>query len=418
MKHSYPILTIGALLAGAVAFSGPAEAAKGAAYFKGKTVTWIVASGTGGGHDYYARLFSRHMEKALPGSTFVVKNRPGAGHRIGANLIYAAKPNGLTIGSFTTGLIYAQIMKLKGIRFDLSKMSWLGKGASDIRVISVAKTSEYKTWNDLLNTKRKIKFSASGVGSGGYNDAFLIGEAWGFPYRIIVGYQGTESALGMLRGETDALVGGLSSGMNYVRAGHTRVILRFGPSEQFAELMKNVPDALTQAKTSQQKTLGKMLTLYGQLSRISTGPPNMIPDRLAALRAAYVTAATSKAAMAEAKKSFRVIEHADGKKTAKMVQAMLKQPPQIIDMLLALNKARDNVPMVKHTGPVSKIKRGGRRVWIMYKGKEMKTKISGSRTKVTINGKKAKRKKIKVGMTCTFTYPKPGGESKSVDCKK
>ncbi|MEE8517015.1 MAG: tripartite tricarboxylate transporter substrate-binding protein [Alphaproteobacteria bacterium] len=412
MRHSYSILTIGALMAGAVAFSSPATAATGADYYNGKTVTWIVATGTGGGHDYYARLFARHMEKALPGSTFVVKNRPGAGHVIGANLINAAKPNGLTIGSFTTGLIYAQIQKLRGIRFDLSKMSWIGKGASDVRVISVAHNSEYQTWQDVLNTKRKLKFSASGVGSGSYNDSFLIGEAFGFPYRIIVGYQGPESALGMLRGETDALVGGLSSGMNYVRAGQTKIILQFG------NLMKGVPNAIDQAKTDQQKILGRMLTLYGKLSRIVTGPPNIIPDRLAALRAAYVTAATSKAAIAEAKKSFRVIDHADGKQTTNLVNAMLNQPPQILDMLTALNKAKASVPMVKHTGPVSQIKRGGRRVWIMYQGKEVKTKISGSRTKVTINGKKAKRKKIKVGMTCTFTYPKPGAESKSVACKK
>ena len=29
----------------------------------------------------------------------------------------------------------------------------------------------------------------------------------------------------------------------------------------------------------------------------------------------------------------------------------------------------------------------------------------------------AKRKKIKVGMKCTFTYPGPGQEAKKVDCK-
>ncbi len=80
--------------------------------------------------------------------------------------------------------------------------------------------------------------------------------------------------------------------------------------------------------------------------------------------------------------------------------------------------SKQKVDLVKHTGPISKIKRKGRRLWIMYKGKEVKTKVSGSRTKVTINGKKAKRKKIKVGMICTFTYPRPGAESARVDCKK
>ena len=54
---------------------------------------------------------------------------------------------------------------------------------------------------------------------------------------------------------------------------------------------------------------------------------------------------------------------------------------------------------------------------IDYKGKEVTAKVSGSRTKVTLMGKKVKRKAIKVGMTCQFTYPKPGGEAAMVDCK-
>ena len=162
------------------------DAATGKAFYNGKTVKWIIATGAGGGHDFYARLFARHMQKALPGSTFVNINRPGAGHRIGANILYASKPNGLTIGNFDTGLVFAQINKLKGIRFDLAKMSWIGKGASDIRVVHVATNGPFKNWSDILNSKRKIKWSASGVGSGSFNDSFLISEAFNIPYRIIV----------------------------------------------------------------------------------------------------------------------------------------------------------------------------------------------------------------------------------------
>ncbi|MCH9051810.1 MAG: hypothetical protein IIA72_12110 [Proteobacteria bacterium] len=412
MRHSHSVLAFGALVAGAVAFSGPAAAATGADYYNGKTVTWIVTTGSGGGHDYFARLMSRHMEKALPGSTFVVKNRPGAGHILGANLIWNAKPNGLTIGSFSTGLIYAQIQNKKGIRFDLSKMSWIGKAASDIRVMSVAHNSEYQSFKDVLNSKRKVKFSASGVGAGSYADAFMMGESFNIPYRIIVGYQGPEAALGLLRKETDILMGSLSSGMNYVRAGQTKIILQFGDG------LKDVPNAIELAKTPIQKALAKMMVIYGNLSRVAAGPANIVPDRLAALRAAYMTAANSTALIEEAKKSFRLIDAADGEETRKRVVAILYQPPEILKMLDALNKARSSVAMVKHTGKVTKTKRGGRRILIDFKGKEVTAKVSGSRTKVTLDGKEAKRKMIKVGMTCTFTYPGAGQEAKSIDCKK
>ena len=76
------------------------------------------------------------MQRYLPGSTFVVRNMPGAGHMIGANAIYAAEPDGLTIGTFNTGLIYNQLIGHSGARFDLNRMSWIGKGVYDPRVAS------------------------------------------------------------------------------------------------------------------------------------------------------------------------------------------------------------------------------------------------------------------------------------------
>jgi ABC-type Fe3+ transport system substrate-binding protein len=70
-----------------------------------------------------------------------------------------------------------------------------------------------------------------------------------------------------------------------------------------------------------------------------------------------------------------------------------------------------------HTGKVVSAKRAGRRITIDFKGKKVMAKLSSSKTKVTIKGKKAKRKDVKVGMTCTFTYPGPGKRAKKVDCK-
>src|SRR6187399_2887180 len=95
--------------------TGTAQAQTGADFFKGKTVTYIVSTGPGGGYDLYGRLVAEFMQKYLPGSTFVVKHLPGAGHLVGTNTIYASKPDGLTIGTFNTGLIYNQLIGLDGV---------------------------------------------------------------------------------------------------------------------------------------------------------------------------------------------------------------------------------------------------------------------------------------------------------------
>src|SRR3954454_629152 len=135
MRHSLRTFAV-AFAAGAMAAS-PAAAQSGADFFKGKTVTYIVSTAPGGGFDLYGRLVSEYMQKYLPGSTFVVKNVPGAGHLIGTNTIYASKADGLTIGTFSTGLIYNQLVKLDGVQFDLEKMSWIGKASSDPRVMTL-----------------------------------------------------------------------------------------------------------------------------------------------------------------------------------------------------------------------------------------------------------------------------------------
>ena len=44
-----------------------------------------------------------------------VKNVPGAGNIVGANTIYAARPDGLTFGIFNTGLLYSQMAQLDGV---------------------------------------------------------------------------------------------------------------------------------------------------------------------------------------------------------------------------------------------------------------------------------------------------------------
>ena len=149
---------------GALALPGAAKAADEAAFFKGKTITYIVATTSGGGYDFYARLVTRHMKRFMPATTFTVVNRPGAGHVVGANLIYAAKPNGLTIGTFNTGLIYAQLVGRKGIRFDLREMSWIGKAASDPRVVVTGTNMPHKSMLDFRKQGAPFRFGASGIG--------------------------------------------------------------------------------------------------------------------------------------------------------------------------------------------------------------------------------------------------------------
>src|SRR3978361_1518861 len=174
------------LAAACMALSVPATAAlaeDGVDFYKGKTVKSIGAAGRGGGYDSYGRLVAEYMQRNLPGSTFVVKNMPGAGHIIGTNAIYASKADGLTLGTFNTGLIYNQLINANGVKFDLSKMSWIGKAASDPRVIVIAAQSPIKSFADLLAQKTPVNFATAGLGSASYVETVMLTNSLKLPVK-------------------------------------------------------------------------------------------------------------------------------------------------------------------------------------------------------------------------------------------
>ena len=204
------------VLAGALATS--VMAAGDTEFYRGKTVTYIVSTAPGAGYDFHGRLVSEYMQRNLPGSTFVVKNMPGAGHIIGANFIYASKPDGLTIGTFNTGLIYNQLTGLQSIKFDLAKFSWLGKGEEETRVFLAISQTGITTFDQLKTAKMKIP--VSGVGTAAYVESRLIIEALGLNFEIIPGYATAEEHLALRRGEVQGAAGGRTSYQEFVDQGH------------------------------------------------------------------------------------------------------------------------------------------------------------------------------------------------------
>jgi tripartite-type tricarboxylate transporter receptor subunit TctC len=220
------VVRAASIIAAALSVLSPSAAQTGKDFFQGKTVEYIVATKTGGGYDTYARLIADHMQKFLPGSTFVVRNMPGAGHLVGANYIAMSEPNGLTIGTFNTGLIYGQLTNLMGMKFDLTKLSWIGKAASEPRVIVVSAQTNIKSYKGLASSKQPIFFATAGVGSSAYVESVMLLKALKLNASVKTGYDGTEDMMAMRRGEIQAGIASRSSYNQFVENGYGRFIAR------------------------------------------------------------------------------------------------------------------------------------------------------------------------------------------------
>ena len=145
--------------------------------------------------------------------------------------------------------------------------------------------------------------------------------------------------------------------------------------------------------------------------------------RVKAIRVAFAAMVKDPKFLADAKRLKRDVEFVDGEEIQKILTDLSKTPTE---KMAALNQAfkfrgpveKVSLPIVRDTGKVIASKRKGRKITIDLGGKKASASVSGSHTKVMIDGKKAKRGAIKVGMTCTFVYFGSGTQAKELDCKK
>ncbi len=301
-------------------------------YYRGKNVTYIVATNAGGGYDAYARLIGGYLEQYLNADHVIIRNVPGAGHIVGANTLARSKPDGLTIGTFNAGLIYGQLQGKKVMRFDLRDFGWIGKAAGEPRAIIVSVKCPIKTMQDLVAAEEPVIFAGAGIGSASYADTRLLSEALNLNIKIIPGYEGTEAEMAMMRGEICGQVASTSSVQGFVDAGYGSYILTVGGD------LDGVPNAMEYAQDERARRIVELIGAMAQLGRISAAPPGTPEEQLDALRAAYRAALEDPTLLAEANQKGRPIDPAYGDDVKQLVVAALDQTPETIQIITkALN---------------------------------------------------------------------------------
>jgi tripartite-type tricarboxylate transporter receptor subunit TctC len=176
-------------------------------FYEGKTLTIIQGRDPGGTGDIRARTIVPFLQKYISGNPNVVMEyMPGGGSRKAANHLFtSAKPDGLTIGNVSNGMVAAAILKTKGVLYDLDKFLYLGSPFSSHHAVFVTRKELGLNSLEKLRAASGFRIGGQSVGFSTYNE----GRLFAYILRIkdptfVTGYAGAELDPALLRGEIDA----------------------------------------------------------------------------------------------------------------------------------------------------------------------------------------------------------------------
>lgn len=299
-----------------------------APYFAGKTIKIIVGVGPGGGYDRMARMLQRYLPRYIPGTpTVIIENMPGAASILSANYIYnLAKPDGLTIGAPQRGMPLAQLLKVDGVKFDVTKFSWLGSTSVESTVLCMRTDLPYKTFEDLKNAKTPLMIGGTGLGESSTHFMTLLKEFLGLNVKMIFYPGSAEVMLAVERKEVDGRPGSYSALKPFIERGIVRPIIRGRAAEPGNENLP-VDESLTNDKKA--KTFMAMRSTVELIGRPFIAPPKTPPEIMNVLRDGFAKALKDPDFKRDADKSMMGLNYTSANDCLKILNQMFRQPEEV-----------------------------------------------------------------------------------------
>ena len=332
----------------ALALAQPAAAAGSvAAFYKGKTIDFIVGAAAGGGFDLTARPLARFLAKYIPGNpNVVVRNQPGAAGIIMTNFIaHGAPTDGTAIGMSTSSVPFEPRLKItdpdgRNVAYDPQKLQWIGSPVREPQVSWVSRQSGVTSWEDLKT--RRVRFGATSPSGDNAIFPAIANRMLGLKAEIITGYQGVSDIfVAIERGELEANNTAYSnltiSKADWLRDGRAKIIMQFGLTPLPA--LKDVPSIIDLVTDPDDRAALRFILLKFEMSRPIFTAPGVPPERLAALREAFDKAVADPEFLAETAKFGLIINPVDGAGTAKIVDEIMTTPQPVVDHLRAILSA-------------------------------------------------------------------------------
>jgi tripartite-type tricarboxylate transporter receptor subunit TctC len=213
-----------------LAFSAAASIAANSALaqsYPTKPIRMIVAQAAGGPTDVVTRIYATKLSELL-GQQVVVDNRVGAGGTIAGEIVAHAPADGYTLCVMANGTaaIAPHFIKVTySVNKDFSPVALIGDSPLALMVNPALPATSLKELITLAKAKPgTINFGSSGQGSTGQLSAELFKMMTGVNLTHVP-YRGALPALvGVVAGEIQMLISGLSSGAPFIKSGQVRAL--------------------------------------------------------------------------------------------------------------------------------------------------------------------------------------------------
>ena len=312
----------------------PASADAVADFYKGKQITILVVSGSGGMNALYARTLGDRMGKHVPGNPkFIYQFMPGGGGMKGSNYCYNIAPkNGTVLCQVLNPVGLVQLLRPKGVKYDADKFTYIGNTGDQNGSIAVWHTVPAKKLMDLRNVE--VPFAGTGKGSESYYDPTLLNSLFGTKIKMVMGYKGGgQLDMAMAQQETTGRAGPVISYIvrkpHWLKEGKIRLLAQVGLKK--IPGYENVPLLLDFARNEDEHQIITLVSSRSAIGRPLAAPPGVPADRIAALRTAFVATMNDPAFKADIKKRRMLNDWRRGEEVQEIVAKMMATPKPLLD---------------------------------------------------------------------------------------
>ncbi len=305
-----------------------------AEFFKDKQIRMVVGSAAGDGYDINARVLVRHLVNHIPGKpSIIIQNQPGAASVPMTNAVYNTAPrDGTVIGAAINGMTTAPLVTPEMVKYDLSKLIWIGSTNRDIQLTYLWHTSPIRTMQDLLT--QEVVVGATNAGTTHVDYPLVARALFGLKFKLVSGYPGTGPVhIAIERGEVAGFgangwlaLKALKS--DWLKDDKVRIVMQY--SMKRSPVFPNVPAIGELARTDADRQAIEMMVTRLEFGRPFFLPPDVPAARVAALRRAFDATMKDPAYLAEAEKTKLDVSAMTGEEIGPLVAKVLATPPDVV----------------------------------------------------------------------------------------